>query len=101
MVSVPLRTAWDTFAADAIVHNGPCLLHGIVVLASAAGGDVTLYEGLDATSGHKVGTFKGGANLSNPVMLPAPRYCARGVYLDVGSNITEVQVGYTPIDESA
>lgn len=90
---------WETYAADAIVHVGPCLLHGIVVLASAAGGDVTVYEGQDASSGRKIATLKGAANVSNPIMLTKPLYLPRGIFLDVGTSITEVMVGFEPIDE--
>jgi len=90
---------WENYAADAIVHQGPCLLYGVVVLASAAGGDATLYEGQDASSGRKIGVFKGGANLSLPIMLPKPLYAARGLYLDVGTSITEVLIGFEPVDE--
>lgn len=38
--------------ADAIVHTGPCVLHGITFNGMTAVGDVAVYDGVDATGTH-------------------------------------------------
>ncbi len=83
------------FTADGGATPGPCLLNAVVLLASSAGGDVTLYEGQDATSGRKIATLKGAANVSLPVVFAHAPFLARGLYVDVGSNVTEVTVFFT------
>lgn len=79
-------------SVDALVNEGETFLAGVDVLASAAGGDVTLYEGLDTSSGRKIGTFKGDANITNQIRFNPPLRLERGLYVDVGSNITEVTI---------
>ena len=90
--------AFFNTTADALVTRQDCLLWGVMVLASALGGDVTFYAGRDATSGRKIGTVKGGATLTNPIMLGKPIFCDGGLYIDVGSSITEVTVFYEPLE---
>jgi hypothetical protein len=85
---------FDCVTEDKRVCEGPCDLYGLTVLASAAGGDVTLYEGQDASSGRKIGTYKGAANVTNPIMFSFPLPLARGLYVDIGSSITEVTVHF-------
>jgi hypothetical protein len=87
---------WRRLTADAEVYPGPVLLAGVVLLASVAGGDVTIYDGADPTSGDKLFTLKADANISLPVVFPWPVRCEKGLYVDIGSNITEVTVFYVP-----
>ena len=89
--------AYITVTADTLVSTEPVLLYGAVILASALGGDATIYDGHDASSGRKVITLKGGATLSTPVEWPQGLYLGGGLYVDVGSNVTEVQLSYEPI----
>jgi len=87
---------WHRFTGDALVTTKPALLHGVVILTSTTGGDAALYEGQDADSGRIILTLEGIANTVTPVMFPRPLYCERGLYLDVGSNVTEVLVAWEP-----
>lgn len=82
------------------MSSDPVWLWGVVILASAAGGDATLYQGQDAGSGDVLGSFKGAANVSNPVMFPRPVYCDRGLYLSIGSNITNVILLFKVVDNA-
>lgn len=90
----------DVISADRLVSTEPCLLHGAVILCSAAGGDATIYDGHDASVGKSILPLKGPANESVPVFPPEPIFCARGLYVDVGTNVTSVTVIWEPLGES-
>jgi len=87
---------WERLTASQILTNEPCLFYGAVILTSTTGGDATIYDGQDATSGKLVHTLEGIADQSTPVMWPKPLYFSRGLYVAVGSNVTEVTVGWEP-----
>ena len=89
----------DVVSADRLISTEPCLLHGAVILASALGGDATIYDGHDATTGKSVLPLKGAANISNPIMFPEPVFLARGLFVDVGSSITSVAIIWEPLGE--
>ena len=91
---------WRAIDADLIVSQNPCLLHGLVVLASSDGGDVTLYAAQEARTADKIGRFEGANNISNPIMFYPPLPCRGGLYADVGSGITEVLIIYTVLDKN-
>lgn len=92
-------TAYERVTADALVCRGPCLFSGAVILASAAGGDASIYDGHEAVSGRQVITLKGDANISNPVILSGPVSLGEGLYVAIGANCDEVLVLYTPLGE--
>ncbi len=83
------------FTADGGATPGPCLLNSVLLHVSTDGGDVTLYEGQDATSGRKIAQLHALANASLFVAFPHAPFLARGLYIDVGSNVTEVVVFFT------
>jgi len=82
--------------SDQIVNEGHTLLAGFIIEASADPGDVSLYEGLDASSGRYFGKFKGLTNDSKPIIFPVPVYFDRGLFVDVGSNVTGVTLIWAP-----
>jgi hypothetical protein len=82
-------------SADAVVSDQPLLLNSVLLLTSTTGGDVTLYEGQDATSGRKIATLEATANNTLFVVFAHAPFLARGLYVDVGSNVTEVTVFFT------
>jgi hypothetical protein len=84
------------FTADAIVTTHPCWLHSATILVSTTGGDASLYEGQDAASGRLLITLKGSANVTNQRTYSPPLWLERGLYVDVGSNVTQVTVHFTP-----
>lgn len=87
---------WERRTKDGFVTPGPVNLTEIVLLASSAGGDASLYDGRDSGSGDLIGTFKGAANVSLPIPFDPPIHCANGIYLDVGTSITEVLILWEP-----
>lgn len=84
---------------DSSAIKRPVNVYGFIVLASVAGGDATAYNGQDANSGRKFATLKGSANVSNPIIFHRPVYFENGIFVDIGSNITEVTVIYETVDD--
>jgi hypothetical protein len=83
---------YTNLSVSAEVANEPVVLYGAVILTSVTGGDATVYDGRDATSGNKVIRLEGIANQSTPVMFCYPVTLHQGLYVNVGSNVTEVVV---------
>lgn len=94
-----LATAWARVTADALVCRGPCLFYGAVILASAAGGDASIYDGHHAEESRKLVTLKGDANISNAVIPPVALGLGEGLFVEIGANCDEVTVFYTPTPE--
>ncbi len=83
---------YTELTAELLVCNEPCLLWGVVILASSDGGRVKIYDGRDATSGRLVLYVKGFDNNSNPIMLPKPAFLAGGLFVTDFSHIDSVTV---------
>lgn len=94
-------TGFTRLIADGVVNEGPSLLFGLHVEASTAGGDVSVYEGNDKDSGRLIGIFKDNANNHEPKNFIPPIYCDRGIYIDIGSNVTAVTVLWLPVRDEA
>ena len=88
---------WTNITASEIIAEQPVLLHGVTLLTSADGGAATLYEGQDTASGRKIATIEGSANESRSIAFYPPLLCERGLYVAVGSGVTEVMVHWTPV----
>jgi len=83
--------AWTNISASVRITSSAAKLHGLVILASTTGGDVTVYAGQDAGA-RKIGRFEGIADHSRPINFRPPLECDSGIYVAVGSSITEVLV---------
>lgn len=90
-------TGFTRLASDGIVNEGPSLLFGLHIEASTAGGDVSVYEGNDSASGRLIGTFKDNLTNHEVKSFIPPLYCDRGIYVDIGSNITAVTILWLPV----
>lgn len=86
---------WTVLTGDGAVVKSAAWLHGLVLLVSTTGGDVTVYAGQD-TSGQKIGRFEAIADQSTPVMFNPSIECDSGIYVDVGSNVTEILILWSP-----
>lgn len=84
--------------ASRIITKAPCLFWGAVILTSTTGGDATVYSGQDATGGRQIFCLEGIADQSTPIMLSKPAKCPGGLYVAVGSNVTEVTVFWEAAD---
>jgi hypothetical protein len=87
---------WVT--ADTRVYVGRCLFWGVILNASLAGGDISIYDGHDATSGRLIGHYDGAVNATNPVTLKKPINVYSGLYVVV-TNVVGVTVLFEPVDE--
>lgn len=76
--------------ADTMISNKLCYLHGLLLNVATSGGDITLYNGRDATSGRKVMVVKALANVTNPIAFATPVLFESGLFVDIGSNVNSV-----------
>lgn len=79
-------------AGAKIVCQGGAFLLGLIIDASSDGGNVTVYEGQDRSSGRKIATIKGFEDITNVVNFPAKIYCQRGIYVGDFSHIDSVTI---------
>lgn len=90
---------WTLVTGDLLITEQPALLHGIAIDASVLGGTATVYDGTDATSGRKVGDFKGAANITRNVHFNPPLLCLNGLYVTLDTNVDEALIVWTPLPE--
>lgn len=91
--------AYSNLSADALVWRGPCLFYGAVLLVSVTGGDATIYNAQSPDAPRKVIRMEGIADQSTPFFPAKPVLLGEGLYVDVGSNVTEIVVFYEPLLE--
>lgn len=85
------EVSWIWLTVDTMLAPGECELIYAYVVPSAADADVTFYSG-ENTTGQQVVQIKEAA-ISGHAFWPAvPVYCRKGLYVDVGSNVTGVLV---------
>lgn len=87
--SKELSWAWVT--ADQLLSHGPCELLFAYLVVSAGSTDTHLYDG-EGALGDKIVTLESAAVTGQPFKPPEPIYCRRGLYVDVGTNVTGILV---------
>lgn len=90
-------SAYRRLTADQLVNEGPCLITGWSINASADGGIVTIYDGLDTESGTVIEQVEGLASVNNHAEQHTPILCNNGLYIDIGANVTGFTVYYIPL----
>lgn len=90
---------WTLVTGDLLITEQPALLYGIVINASSLGGRAAVYDGTDATSGRKVGDFKGAENISRNVHFHPPLLCLNGLYVGGCSHLDEALISWSPLPE--
>jgi len=90
----PKRVGWKWCTVDQLVSPGPCFLLGIMLTASSAGAATATIRNGHNTGGEIVCVV--GASASWTVTFPpqSPIYLDKGLFVDVGSNVTGVLVMY-------
>ena len=89
MDSKSVSRQWVT--ADALLAEKECELLYAYLVPSAANADVSLYDG-ENTTGSLIATLKEAAVSGHEFTPPVPIYCRKGLYIDVGSNVTGVLI---------
>lgn len=90
IISSPTR-----ISADTLINHGSTLLTGVSFDVSVAGGQVDLYDGNDANSGSLKLRLTGTTNSPNSFTPASPILFDRGLYVDLGSNVTAVTILWT------
>ncbi len=85
-------------SADAIAYDKPCYLKRLLLLVGTTGGDVTIYDGRDSSSGRKVATVEAIANETKTLNFGNDLLLERGCFIDIGSNVTEVTAILEPYE---
>lgn len=83
--------SWQWVIADALLAEKECELLFAYLVPSAAAADATLYDG-ENTTGRLIVTLKTAAATGHKFKPPVPVYCSKGLYVDIGSNVTGVFV---------
>jgi len=94
---MPSFARWRNVTSDQAVSRHPALLHGVILLTKETGGDATIYEGQGAVAANKIVQLQGGSGVSLPVYFDPPLACQRGIYVDIGGQVLEVLVHFTPL----
>ncbi|MCK9598668.1 MAG: hypothetical protein M0R06_06480 [Sphaerochaeta sp.] len=83
--------SWARVTADQKLNQGPCELIYAYLVPSGATTDSVIYNGVD-TSGEKIVTLKEEAVSGHPFKPPVPVFCSKGLFVDVGSSVSEIFV---------
>lgn len=90
-------SAYIYLTADRLVTDQPCVLLSVVVTPDAqSSGDVTLYNGQGAEVGHEIVKLTTGSGETLQVCFRGLEL-SRGLYVDVGSNVTCCVVEWSPV----
>lgn len=72
----------------------PALLLGVQITPSSDGGNATIYEGQDATSGRKLCRLYGHEEQTRQFRFARGIPCERGIFVDFTSHMDEVAIVY-------
>lgn len=89
MGSKELSRAWVT--SNQCLRQGKCELTAAYLVPSAATTDSVLYDGIDAAGNRIINLVVGVATVL-PFEPWEPIYCARGLYVTVGTSVTGILV---------
>lgn len=84
----------DLVTADKKVCNGPCFLYGAALVANTGGASTAVIRDGHDTSGEPVVDLACLTSSNDPRMFNPPIYLKRGLFVDVGSNVTSVMVHF-------
>jgi len=85
-------TGYKRITNDELVTEGKGLLWGFVFDTSVSGDTISIYDGLDASSGKLAFHCMGLTNVPNAVMLPVPVPYENGLYVVLSTNVTDATI---------
>jgi hypothetical protein len=83
--------SWRWCTTDQVLSQGPCELISAHLVVSAGSTDSYLYSGT-STGGELIVALAAAAVTGLPFTPPEPVYCPRGLFVDVGTNVTGIFV---------
>jgi len=84
---------WAYVTVDSILAEKACWLHWAYLVVSASTTDSALYDGHD-TGGNKIVDLKSAVVTNHEFAPPKPLFCQKGLFVDVGSNVSGIFVQY-------
>ena len=89
-----MGTLYQRVTSDQLVSRTPIWIYSLVITSNGtAEADATIYDG-ESTSGDAVLTLYTVDESMAQLVFPEPLYLHKGLYVDIGSNVTEVLVQY-------
>ena len=89
---------WANVETSQVVYHKGLLLKELVINVHASDGYITVYDGLDATSGRSLGRFYGQSKVSTPIDFPDGLRLERGLYIELGDHADKVLVVFDPFE---
>lgn len=83
--------SWAWVTVDRVLSHAPCELLYAYLVVSAASTDTHLYDG-ESASDDKIATLESAVATGHPFQPKESVYCRKGLYVDVGTNVTGVFV---------
>lgn len=93
------RIRTERVTVDGIVANTPSLIYSLTITSNSGGaGTATIYNGSSSSAEQKVDVASIEDDTQHMIYSP-PMYFGRGIYVDLGDNITSVVVRYQDVRE--
>jgi len=83
---------------DGIAVSKPCNLVGVVFTPTTAADYVTIYSGVDTSSGEVVMRVDAATVTTLPVVIPEGIYCPGGVYVDFSAASGKCTIIYDTVE---
>jgi len=90
---------YDRTVVDKRVSNRPCFLYAAHLVATTGGAATAVIRDGHDTSGEAVVDLAALTSSCDPREFDPPIYLKKGLYVDVGSNVTAVLVHFLPARE--
>jgi hypothetical protein len=90
--------SWAWVTADMKLTDQTAELVSAHLVVSAASTDSAIYNGAD-TNGDKILALASAAVTTLPITPPVPIYCSKGLFVDVGTNVTGILVQWRNLEE--
>jgi len=92
------NVVWTCVETSQVVSTSPVKVRALIVTDSGGNADITMYDGESSDDPllTKVRTLQ---NLSTVFNLDPPLETRRGLYVAVGSNVNNVLIHYTPVQD--
>ena len=93
-----MGSTWTRVTTSQKVSKVGCKVGSVVLTpdSSSNNADVTLYDG-ESTSDPILFTVRSGSGVTNQLNFTPPLECQRGLYVVIGSNVTEVVIQWEPM----